>query len=472
MKLLYFNKNIGIITILFLTFCIIVCIINQLYPIIEGNSTKQKKKERTKIASENAFNWPSVKKPTITHTHPTLLYYNSNGDIVPVKHGHQYTERHQKTRNDEVSDTGVSLGSQLSYSKLAHWKYGDTTNLKKELKKQEKLLVRTLKNPFNVVKDIKTIKTEIKKITKAIRLADKNIIDKYHYSIPLPVDSNNNIIDLRKNINHLSPTLWKEVSDEDAEGYLYPYNISNRFNKDAIDKTMPYGEQIHDKLKYENPSDVTYFNGIEHTHKLYKDKGLAKGPWHLKKRGKKSAKKKVTKDMCVYETPDSDKYTVVRDGKKKRDKTINTGTTEKTLSEARNLVQNSNWSFCNKDTTSDSTTCECVPGKCSYNNYGGSGNRPLNACIYQGTCVSNDDSNSDVCSKYSSTNGTTGNKNSCESSDNNNCSWKYDNKDCTKYEDTETTQDTCSGYNVSDTNKNIGAAESACNANPWCYWGQ
>ena len=295
---------------------------------------------------------------------------------------------------------------------------------------------------------------------------------KYHYTMPLPVDEDNNIIDITKSSNLLSPALWSNVDDSEAEGYLYPYNITNRFNENAIDVTKPYGEQVHEKLKYSSPDDVRYFQGKKHTHHYKKKKGLAIGSWHLKKRRKKNVEKQVTKDMCVYESVDSTKYTVVRDGKKKRDKAINKGSTERTLAEARNLVNDSNWSYCAKDTSSDSDSCVCLPGSCSFNSYGGAGGRPLNACIYQGSCEVKDgesDNSSSPCSNYSDSAGTTGNKNSCEANDY--CTWEYSNKDCSTYEDTYTNQDTCSSYNVDDSSTDQGVAETTCTSNPWCYWG-
>ena len=102
------------------------------------------------------------------------------------------------------------------------------------------------------------------------------------------MDEDNNIIDITKSSNLLSPALWSNVDDSEAEGYLYPYNITNRFNENAIDVTKPYGEQVHEKLKYSSPDDLRYFQGKKHTHHYKNTKGLAIGSWHLKQRRKKN----------------------------------------------------------------------------------------------------------------------------------------------------------------------------------------
>ena len=221
----------------------------------------------------NIFSWPSAGKKKVTHTHPTLLYYDNSGNILPVKHGHKLTHHNESVFND----SGLL----------------------------DALMLRPL---INNAKEV---------MLKGKKNKKKHKGEKYHYTMPLPVDENNKIIDITKNSNHLSATLWSNVDDSEAEGYLYPYNITNRFNENAIDVSKPYGEQVHEKLKYSSPDDLRYFQGKKHTHYFKKKNGLAKGSWHLKKRRKKNVEKQVTKDMCVYESVDSTKYTVVRDGKKK-----------------------------------------------------------------------------------------------------------------------------------------------------------
>lgn len=369
----------------------------------------------------NVFNWPTNQTREHTHTHPTLLYYNADGTILPVKHGHRLTEHVQSKSNYSDTNNNVLLSSMIN--------------------------------------NASTVKLKGKKNKK------KDLAEKDHYSMPLPLDKNNKIIDITKNSNYLSPALWSTVDDSKATGYLYPYNITNRFNKDNIDMLNPYGVQVTNKLKYENPTAMKYFNGIKHTHKCNNNNGTAKGAWHLKKRSKKNVDNNVTKDMCVYQTVDSSKYTVVRDGKKKRDKAINSGTTERTLTNARSLVNDDKWLYCARDDdNSTDTSCVCLPGSCSYNSYGGAGGKPLNACIYQGTCTGS----SPTCDDYSDTAGTTGNKGSCEGAG---CTWNYTNKDCSTYEDTYTNQDTCTSYNTGTINTDEGAAETSCTSNPWCYWG-
>jgi hypothetical protein len=371
---------------------------------------------------KNIFHWPTKREKKHTHTHPTLLYYNTDGTIVPVKHGHRLTDHVQSDSN--FTDTGNNY-----------------------------LLSSMINNASSV-------------LLKGKKNKKKDRAGKYHYSMPLPLDSDNEIIDITQNIKYLSPALWSNVDDSKATGYLYPYNITNRFNKNNIDMMNPYGEQVTNKLKYENPTAMKFFNGIKHTHKRGHNHATAKGAWHLHKRAKKNVEKTVTKDMCVYETVDSTKYAVVRDGKKKRDKKINSGSTERTLSNARKLVADTNWLYCGKDTVnSTDTSCVCLPGNCSYNSYGGAGGRPLNACIYQGTCSGS----SSTCDNYSDSAGTTGNKGSCEGVEG--CEWKYTNDDCSTYEDTYTNQDTCTSYNTGTNNTDEGAAEKSCTTNPWCYWG-
>ena len=116
--------------------------------------------------------------------------------------------------------------------------------------------------------------------------------------MPLPLNDDKEIIDITSNSKYLSPALWKDVNDSEAEGYLYPYNIINRFDKNAVDITMPYGKEVHDKLRDQNPSASRYFRGIKHTHIRDKKHGTAKGEWHLKKRKIKA--KKVLKDGWLY----------------------------------------------------------------------------------------------------------------------------------------------------------------------------
>lgn len=373
---------------------------------------------------KHVFNWPTKKKKKYSHTHPTLLYYSADGTIKPVRHGHRKTPYSQTEYNGSSDNNSIVLSSKVNNASLE----------KRKGKKNKK----------------------------------NNIAVNYHYSMPLPLDESNNIIDITDGITHLSPALWSTVDDSEAEGYLYPYNSSNNFIKTSIDANNPYGEQVTNKLKYENPTAIKYFNGIKHTHERGHKEGTAKGAWHLEKRAKKSVDKNVTKDMCVYESVDSTKYTVVRDGKKDRDNLINNGTTERTLTTARSLVNDENWSYCTKDDeNSTDTSCVCLPGSCSYNSYGGAGGRPLNACIYQGTCSGTPSDGGD-CSSYSDTVGTTGNKGSCEGAG---CTWNYTNDDCSTYEDTYTNQDTCTSYNTGSYETDQGAAENACSSNPWCYWG-
>lgn len=434
METLYFIIGLGILVcILLLNLCNIKYYENFSIKKLKKTIDKSVKKGLKTVESDvedigqkpkkcnNVFNWPTNQTREHTHTHPTLLYYNADGSIVPVKHGHRLTDRIQSKSN-----------------------YSDTNN---------NLLLSSMIN------NASTVKLKGKKNKK------KGLAEKDHYSMPLPLDKNNKIIDITKNSKYLSPALWSTVDDSKATGYLYPYNSTNRFNKDNIDMLNPYGVQVTNKLKYENPTAMKYFDGIKHTHKCNKNNGTAKGAWHLKKRSKKNVHKNVTKDMCVYESVDSTKYTVVRDGKKKRDKAINNGTTERTLTKARSLVNDNKWLYCARDDdNSTDTSCVCTTGTCSYNSYGGAGGRPLNACIYQGTCSGS----STNCDSYSDTAGTTGNKGSCEGAG---CTWTYTNEDCSTYEDTYTNQDTCTSYNTGTINTNEGAAETSCTSNPWCYWG-
>ena len=413
METLYF-----IIVVVFLLYIVLLNVCNTTY--YEYFEKKSKKKCSNKI-----FYWPTQEEDKYTHTHPALLYYNADGSIVPVDHGHRLTEHAQSKSNYSDTDNNVLLSSMIN----------NASSVMLKGKKNKK----------------------------------KNLAGKNHYSMPLPLDKNNEIIDITQNTKALSPALWSSVDDSIATGYLYPYNSTNRFNKDNIDMLNPYGVQVTNKLKYENPTATKYFNGIKHTHKCNNNNGTAKGAWHLKKRSKKNVDNNVTKDMCVYQTVDSSKYTVVRDGKKKRDKAINSGTTERTLTNARSLVNDDKWLYCARDDdNSTDTSCVCLPGSCSYNSYGGTGGRPLNACIYQGTCSGSTTTKGGNCSDYSDTAGTTGNKGSCEGAG---CTWTYTNEDCSTYEDTYTNQDTCTSYNTGTINTDEGAAEESCTSNPWCYWG-
>ena len=57
--------------------------------LVGDKSSKKKNKDSIK---GDPFKWPTKKEKKVTHTHPTLLYYNSDGEIIPVKHGHKLTE--------------------------------------------------------------------------------------------------------------------------------------------------------------------------------------------------------------------------------------------------------------------------------------------------------------------------------------------------------------------------------------------
>ena len=212
-----------------------------------GSSKKASNKlnNNKKSHKGNPFKWPTKKENKVHHTHPTLLYYNSNGDILPVKHGHRITH------------SSVSSGDNNDYSSNTKFMFGQKVN-----------------NASYVLKS----KKKAKRLNKG---------EKFHYSMPLPLNDDKEIIDITSNTKYLSPALWMEVDDENAEGYLYPYNIINRFNKNAIDMDMPYGKQVNDKLQDQNPSDLRYFKGIKHTHKRSHKHGLVKEKWHLKKRKKK-----------------------------------------------------------------------------------------------------------------------------------------------------------------------------------------
>lgn len=235
MKPLYFIIGISLSLLLF------YLIFYRKTPIIEGN------KKKKKSAKKNPFYWPTKKEKKVTHTHPTLLYYNSNGEILPVKHGHKLTEMSVSNtdNNDSPSDTSFMFGQKVNNARHVKLKG-------KKYKKKEAGWM--------------------------------------HYSMPLPLNDDNEIIDITSNSKYLSPALWKDVKDSNAKGYLYPYNIINRFDKNAIDITMPYGKQVNDKLHDQDPSDSQYFKGIKHTHKRDENHGTAKGGWHLKKRSKKSKK--------------------------------------------------------------------------------------------------------------------------------------------------------------------------------------
>ncbi len=211
-----------------------------------------KKKEKKDSPKGDPFKWPTKKEKKVTHTHPALLYYNSNGEILPVEHGHKLTETSLSNTdiNDSPSNTTFIFGQKVNNARHVKLKG-------KKYKHKEAGWM--------------------------------------HYSMPLPLNDDKEIIDITSNSKYLSPALWKDVNDSEAEGYLYPYNIINRFDKNAIDITMPYGKQVHDKLQDQNPSDSRYFRGIKHTHIRDKKHGTAKGEWHLKKRKIKN-KKSLLKD--------------------------------------------------------------------------------------------------------------------------------------------------------------------------------
>jgi hypothetical protein len=211
-----------------------------------GDIVKKKKNKKDSLKGD-PFKWPTKKEKKVTHTHPTLLYYNSNGEILPVKHGHKLTENSVSNTDNNESPLDI------------RFMFGQKVNNARHVK----------------------LKGKKYKHKEAGWM---------HYSMPLPLNDNKEIIDITSNIKYLSPALWKDVTDSDAEGYLYPYTIINRFDKNAIDITMPYGEQIHDKLQDQNPSDSRYFRGIKHTHKRREKHGTAQGEWQLKKRNIKSKK--------------------------------------------------------------------------------------------------------------------------------------------------------------------------------------
>ena len=236
MKLLYF-----ILTSL-LVIILSICSINYREMFTINLEEKQKK---TKSIKKNPYLWPSKKAKKVHHVHPTLLYYNSNGDILPVEHGHKITE------------SSSSSGDNNKFGSNKKFMFGQKVNNADYVLKSKK-------------KDRKLKKGEI-----------------YHYSMPLPLNEDKEIIDITSNSKYLSPALWKKVKDENAEGYLYPYNITNRFNKNAIDIDMPYGKQVHDKLQEQNPSDSRYFTGKKHTHNHSDNHGSVKEKWRLKKRKKK-----------------------------------------------------------------------------------------------------------------------------------------------------------------------------------------
>lgn len=209
-----------------------------------------KKKYKKDSIKGDPFKWPTKKEKKVTHTHPTLLYYNSDGEIIPVKHGHKLTET--SLSNTDIIDSPPNTT----------FMFGQKVN------------------------NARYVKLKGKKYKKKAGT--------FHYSMPLPLNDDKEIIDITTNSKYLSPALWKDVDDENAEGYLYPYNIINRFDKHAIDITMPYGKEVHDKLQDQNPSDSRYFRGIKHTHIRDKKQGTTKGQWNLKKRKIKA--KKVLKD--------------------------------------------------------------------------------------------------------------------------------------------------------------------------------
>ena len=335
-----------------------------------GDKSSKKNKQKK---GKTVFKWPSKKQVKVHHNHPALLYYNANGDIVPVAHGHESTDSNKVATTEDDLDGTFNFGIKVNNASTV------------KFKKNKKRYAR----PF-------------------------------HYSMPLPLNDNNKIIDITSNSKYLSPALWTSVSNSNAVGYLYPYNIVNRFNKNAknVKDGYYYGYQVHNMLNNKKNTDSTFFKGKPHTHYRYKKYGTSKGVWNLEKKA--------------------------------------------------------------SSTQADET--------CTYNNYNPASKKndtvmPLNDCIYSGKCEKIKGSNSPgkgTCNSFSDNIGYKGNKNSCESvadsEGNIVCSWKYKNKKCNKYEDTETNQDTCTSYNISSSDtdpseSDYKKAKSSCRSNPWCFWG-